>query len=82
MSSVFNLSTHLAEAAFAENLDEVEVFEGPPLDLSVLPASRRRRGGGRGGRRGGGGGGGGGRVLGALLVQRQGVLQPLQLGQV
>lgn len=28
---------HLAKAAFAENFDEAEVFEGPPLALSVLP---------------------------------------------
>lgn len=47
--------SHLAKAAFAKNLDEVEVLEASPLDLSVLPACC---GGGRGG---GGGGGGGGR---------------------
>lgn len=29
--------THLAKAAFAENFDEAEVLEAPPLDLSVLP---------------------------------------------
>ncbi len=62
------MSSHLAEAAFAENLDKVEVLEAPPLNLSVLPACR---GGGRGGRGGGGGGGrgGGGGVLGSLLVE-------------
>lgn len=30
--------SHLAKAAFAENLDKVKVLEAPPLDLSVLPA--------------------------------------------
>lgn len=66
MSSKQINASHLAEAAFAENLDEVEVLEAPPLHLSVLPACRGR---GRGGRGGGGGGGRGGGVLGSLLVE-------------
>lgn len=81
-SNASSVLSHLAEAAFAEDLDKVEVLEGPPLDLSVLPACRR---GGRGGRGGGGGGGrrrGRGRVLGSLLVEWQRVLQAIQPCQV
>lgn len=65
-SNSFSNTSHLAEAAFAENLDEVKVLEAPPWDLSVLPDGRGR---GRGGRRGGGGGRIGGGVLGSLLVE-------------
>lgn len=66
LSNSFNNTSHLAKAAFAENLDEVKVLEAPPWDLSILPDCRGR---GRGGRRGGGGGRIGGGVLGSLLVE-------------